>query len=190
MFKTELCAAQALCGPVWDAGPTLMWAPQKRNTDSAPCDRWAFCRLRHLHLPSFHTSASRAEWDPRDTRERRFVIGRYISEQYDGCALHPIDVMDASTGRLLRVRGVGRAGWREGRRHRGRERHGCRQGGRERKGCWEGGKTGGHVHAYRACVPACRPPKCNVLGYASKRPEGVGGGGRGCRVLPQHPRSP
>ncbi|KAG1669438.1 hypothetical protein FOA52_004071 [Chlamydomonas sp. UWO 241] len=44
----------------------------------------------------------KAEWDPKDSREGRFVVGRYISEEYNGLARHPIDVMDASTGRLLR----------------------------------------------------------------------------------------
>ena len=29
------------------------------------------------------------------------MVGRYISEEYGGQALHPIDIMDASTGRLL-----------------------------------------------------------------------------------------
>lgn len=45
----------------------------------------------------------RAEWDPKDAAERRFVIGRYISEEFNGVALHPIDIIDASSGRLLRV---------------------------------------------------------------------------------------
>lgn len=29
------------------------------------------------------------------------VIGRYISENYDGVALHPIDFIDTSTGKLV-----------------------------------------------------------------------------------------
>ncbi|GAX83618.1 hypothetical protein CEUSTIGMA_g11042.t1 [Chlamydomonas eustigma] len=43
----------------------------------------------------------RAEWDPKDYLEERFIVGRYISEDYNGKALHPIDIMDASTGCLL-----------------------------------------------------------------------------------------
>ncbi|KAG1677849.1 hypothetical protein FOA52_008613 [Chlamydomonas sp. UWO 241] len=42
------------------------------------------------------------EWDPKDPRERRFIVERYQPAVYDGLSRHPIDVMDASTGRLLR----------------------------------------------------------------------------------------
>ncbi|GAX86303.1 hypothetical protein CEUSTIGMA_g13715.t1 [Chlamydomonas eustigma] len=45
----------------------------------------------------------RAEWDPKDYLEERFIVGRYISEDYNGKALHPIDIMDASTACLLQV---------------------------------------------------------------------------------------
>ena len=33
-----------------------------------------------------------------DEHERLTVCGRYISEDYEGVALHPIDFIDASTG--------------------------------------------------------------------------------------------
>lgn len=36
-----------------------------------------------------------------DLSESLAVIGRYISENYDGVALHPIDFIDMSTGKLV-----------------------------------------------------------------------------------------
>lgn len=36
-----------------------------------------------------------------DPSESLVVIGRYISENYNGAALHPIDFIDTSTGRLV-----------------------------------------------------------------------------------------
>lgn len=36
-----------------------------------------------------------------DSSESLAVIGRYISENYDGAALHPIDFIDVSTGQLV-----------------------------------------------------------------------------------------
>lgn len=36
-----------------------------------------------------------------DPSESLAVIGRYISENYDGTALHPIDFIDISTGQLV-----------------------------------------------------------------------------------------
>lgn len=36
-----------------------------------------------------------------DPSESLAVIGRYISENYDGVALHPIDFIDTSTGKLV-----------------------------------------------------------------------------------------
>lgn len=36
-----------------------------------------------------------------DPSESLVVIGRYISENYDGVALHPIDFIDISTGQLV-----------------------------------------------------------------------------------------
>ncbi|KAK4606106.1 hypothetical protein RGQ29_000396 [Quercus rubra] len=41
------------------------------------------------------------EWDPKDPSESLAVIGRYISENYNGAALHPIDFIDISTGQLV-----------------------------------------------------------------------------------------
>lgn len=36
-----------------------------------------------------------------DVSESLVVVGRYISENYDGRALHPIDFIDVSTGQLV-----------------------------------------------------------------------------------------
>lgn len=36
-----------------------------------------------------------------DPSESLAVIGRYISENYNGTALHPIDFIDISTGQLV-----------------------------------------------------------------------------------------
>lgn len=36
-----------------------------------------------------------------DSSESLVVIGRYISENYNGVALHPIDFIDVSTGQLV-----------------------------------------------------------------------------------------
>lgn len=36
-----------------------------------------------------------------DPSESLAVIGRYISENYNGAALHPIDFIDISTGQLV-----------------------------------------------------------------------------------------
>lgn len=36
-----------------------------------------------------------------DSSESLVVIGRYISENYDGAALHPIDFINISTGQLV-----------------------------------------------------------------------------------------
>lgn len=36
-----------------------------------------------------------------DPSESLVVIGRYISENYNGAALHPIDFIDTSTGQLV-----------------------------------------------------------------------------------------
>ncbi|EPS62360.1 hypothetical protein M569_12431, partial [Genlisea aurea] len=55
----------------------------------------------HSHDFNRHLTPFRAEWDPKDPSERLIVVGRYISENYDGVALHPIDFIDADTGRLV-----------------------------------------------------------------------------------------
>ncbi|KAL3518067.1 hypothetical protein ACH5RR_020656 [Cinchona calisaya] len=55
----------------------------------------------HSHDFNRHLTAFRAEWDPKDPSESLVVIGRYISENYNGTALHPIDFIDISTGQLV-----------------------------------------------------------------------------------------
>ncbi|KAM7255868.1 hypothetical protein ACFE04_011609 [Oxalis oulophora] len=55
----------------------------------------------HSHDFNRHLTAFRAEWDPKDPSETLAVIGRYISENYNGTALHPIDYIDTSTGELV-----------------------------------------------------------------------------------------
>ncbi|KAK4764576.1 hypothetical protein SAY86_025666 [Trapa natans] len=55
----------------------------------------------HSHDFNRHLTPFRAEWDPKDPSESLAVIGRYISENYNGTALHPIDFMDISTGQLV-----------------------------------------------------------------------------------------
>ncbi|KAH7838162.1 hypothetical protein Vadar_022771 [Vaccinium darrowii] len=55
----------------------------------------------HSHDFNRHLTPFRAEWDPKDPSESLVVIGRYISENYNGAALHPIDFIDISTGQLI-----------------------------------------------------------------------------------------
>ncbi|KAL5228486.1 hypothetical protein ABZP36_016751 [Zizania latifolia] len=55
----------------------------------------------HSHDFNRHLTPFKAEWDPKDYSETVAVIGRYISENYNGVALHPIDFIDTSTGKLL-----------------------------------------------------------------------------------------
>lgn len=55
----------------------------------------------HSHDFNRHLTPFRAEWDPKDPSESLAVIGRYISENYNGIALHPIDFIDVSTGQLV-----------------------------------------------------------------------------------------
>ncbi|XP_016432567.1 protein DAMAGED DNA-BINDING 2 [Nicotiana tabacum] len=55
----------------------------------------------HSHDFNRYLTAFRAEWDPKDSSESLVVIGRYISENYDGAALHPIDFINISTGQLV-----------------------------------------------------------------------------------------
>ncbi|GMJ15483.1 damaged DNA binding 2 [Hibiscus trionum] len=56
-----------------------------------------------VHSQDFnrHLTPFRAEWDPKDPSESLAVIGRYISENYNGTALHPIDFIDINTGQLV-----------------------------------------------------------------------------------------
>ncbi|KAK9840258.1 hypothetical protein WJX74_006309 [Apatococcus lobatus] len=72
---------------IWD---TLFNAGQ-------PADR----EIIHSHDFNRYLTPFRAEWDPKDTDEREVIIGRYISEDFGGVALHPVDVMDGGTGRLV-----------------------------------------------------------------------------------------
>ncbi|PKI31865.1 hypothetical protein CRG98_047751 [Punica granatum] len=55
----------------------------------------------HSHDFNRHLTPFRAEWDPKDPSESLVVIGRYISENYNGTALHPLDFIDISTGQLV-----------------------------------------------------------------------------------------
>ncbi|KAM4083020.1 hypothetical protein ACB094_08G025200 [Castanea mollissima] len=55
----------------------------------------------HSHDFNRHLTPFKAEWDPKDPSESLVVIGRYISENYNGAALHPIDFIDISTGQLV-----------------------------------------------------------------------------------------
>ncbi|KAK6927088.1 WD40 repeat [Dillenia turbinata] len=55
----------------------------------------------HSHDFNRHLTPFRAEWDPKDPFESLVVIGRYISENYNGIALHPIDFIDVSSGQLV-----------------------------------------------------------------------------------------
>ncbi|XP_057955915.1 protein DAMAGED DNA-BINDING 2 isoform X2 [Malania oleifera] len=55
----------------------------------------------HSHDFNRHLTPFRAEWDPKDPSESLVVIGRYISENYNGTALHPVDFIDITTGQLV-----------------------------------------------------------------------------------------
>ncbi|CAN1809008.1 Protein DAMAGED DNA-BINDING 2 [Linum perenne] len=55
----------------------------------------------HSHDFNRHLTPFRAEWDPKDPSESLAVIGRYISENFNGAALHPIDFIDTSNGQLV-----------------------------------------------------------------------------------------
>jgi DNA damage-binding protein 2 len=70
---------------VWDDFASSLGGPPDRE-------------IVHSHTFNRHLTAFTAEWDPKDHSERLAVIGRYISESYDGVALHPIDLIDIATG--------------------------------------------------------------------------------------------
>ncbi|KAK2376409.1 DNA damage-binding protein 2 [Trifolium repens] len=55
----------------------------------------------HSHDFNRHLTPFKAEWDPKDPSESLAVVGRYISENFNGTALHPIDFIDTSTGQLI-----------------------------------------------------------------------------------------
>ena len=54
--------------------------------------------LIHSHDFGRYLSPFRAQWDPKDSAERLVVCGRYISEDFNGVKLHPIDLLDAARG--------------------------------------------------------------------------------------------
>ncbi|GIL51298.1 hypothetical protein Vafri_7321, partial [Volvox africanus] len=74
---------------VWD------YAPYGCN---GPADR----EIVHSHDFNRYLTPFKAEWDPRDLTETVFVVGRYISEDFGGVALHPVDLLSAADGTLLR----------------------------------------------------------------------------------------
>ncbi|EFN53251.1 hypothetical protein CHLNCDRAFT_26064, partial [Chlorella variabilis] len=91
---------------VWDylyatqqARPRRRWGPPQR----LPCRRRCPADREIVHSQNFnrYLSPFKAEWDPKDPAERLVVVGRYISEDFGGLALHPVDLLDASTGALV-----------------------------------------------------------------------------------------
>ncbi|MEW5309312.1 MAG: hypothetical protein WDW38_001207 [Sanguina aurantia] len=72
---------------VWDHAVTASGYPDREIVHSHDFNRY----LTHF----------KAEFDPKDPTESRIVIGRYISEDFDGQALHPVDILDISSGALL-----------------------------------------------------------------------------------------
>lgn len=64
---------------------------------SQPADR----EIVHSQNFNRYLTPFRAEWDPKDPAERLVVCGRYISEDFGGVALHPVDLLDAATGALV-----------------------------------------------------------------------------------------
>ena len=40
-------------------------------------------------------------WDPKDPEERLVACGRYISDVFDGVALHPVDLIDVVRGEVV-----------------------------------------------------------------------------------------
>eukprot|EP00879_Flechtneria_rotunda_P021498 GHRR01022657.1.p1 GENE.GHRR01022657.1~~GHRR01022657.1.p1 ORF type:complete len:165 (+),score=56.42 GHRR01022657.1:63-497(+) len=65
------------------------------------CDGPPDLEIVHSHDFNRYLSPFRAEWFPSDPSESTIVCGRYISEDFGGVALHPIDIIDAKSGRLL-----------------------------------------------------------------------------------------
>ncbi|KAF6261863.1 hypothetical protein COO60DRAFT_1625186 [Scenedesmus sp. NREL 46B-D3] len=72
---------------VLTAEDTTALVPQPTAADRRACSRY---------LTPF-----KAEWFPTDPSECRIICGRYISEDFGGVALHPVDIIDAASGRLL-----------------------------------------------------------------------------------------
>ena len=50
----------------------------------------------HSHEFSQYLSPFKAVWNPQDHTERIIMCGRYISEDFNGLKLHPIDLLDVS----------------------------------------------------------------------------------------------
>ncbi|GLC35552.1 hypothetical protein PLESTM_000336600 [Pleodorina starrii] len=73
---------------VWD------YAPYNCN---GPADR----EIVHSHDFNRYLTPFKGEWDAKDPTESVFVVGRYISEDFGGVALHPVDMISASDGALL-----------------------------------------------------------------------------------------
>jgi len=55
----------------------------------------------HSHDFNRYLTPFKARWCPTDVTERLCCVGRYISDDFAGRALHPIDLFDASTGALV-----------------------------------------------------------------------------------------
>ncbi|GMH33988.1 hypothetical protein BSKO_01822 [Bryopsis sp. KO-2023] len=55
----------------------------------------------HSHDFNRYLTPFQATWDPKDLLENQMMCGRYISENFNGVALHPVDMFDASNGRHL-----------------------------------------------------------------------------------------
>jgi DNA damage-binding protein 2 len=69
----------------------------------ASCNGPPAQEIVHSHDFSRYLSPFRAVWDPKDLTESCVAVGRYISEDFGGTALHPIDIFSASTGRAMCV---------------------------------------------------------------------------------------
>jgi hypothetical protein len=67
----------------------------------------------HSHNFNRYITSFKAEWDPKDRSECLAVIGRYISDHFDGALLHPIDFLDVSNGRSINCT-QGLIVWRQG----------------------------------------------------------------------------
>ena len=49
--------------------------------------------LVHSHDFARYLTPFKAVWDPKDERECTVICGRYISEDFAGVKLHPVDVL-------------------------------------------------------------------------------------------------
>jgi len=52
----------------------------------------------HSHDHNRYLSPFRSVWDPKDLFETTILCGRYISDDFGGIPLHPIDVFDTQNG--------------------------------------------------------------------------------------------